>query len=346
MQIGRRKYAVASVELDNRCSQVVAPFDIQSNIVDLIRLATKEAAGVAGKAINSATKSGSSAATAEAGKGRHQISEAVRQAVVTMNWLPMELEVMYGQHQHDQIAKTAGILPREGRVGKQFYPVADAMLKQMLDALGEKHEYKFQLFIRTSGGENALSLPGGFLYMDIDLLRNPALRRKGYFALAHEIAHVLQRHETRNAQARIVDTVSLKSGVSELIRTVRLAEQKNSAIINATLTGRLLFERHFSRQEISADACGVRVLNASLTDRGELISTVQAFVDRLPSPIAAKPGPGATAAASGASAPVVKAAGNGADLVDLVSRPIDQHPSNAERITGLRDILQAIQAGN
>lgn len=38
-----------------------------------------------------------------------------------------------------------------------------------------------------------------------------------YFALAHEIAHLLQRHETRSIQARITDSIGSFEGLCKLI---------------------------------------------------------------------------------------------------------------------------------
>ena len=73
------------------------------------------------------------------------------------------------------------------------------MLALVLSGVTEAHPYTFELHVRGAGEDNAMALPGGIVYIDAGLLReaDPA---KARFALAHEISHVLRRHETRIAQ--------------------------------------------------------------------------------------------------------------------------------------------------
>jgi predicted Zn-dependent protease len=221
----------------------------------------------------------------------------------------------------------------------------------MLEALGETYDYKFQLFILTRSGENAMSLPGGYIYLDKALLDERPSMRKARYALAHELAHVLQRHETRNAQARIIDSISLTGSTEDLVKTIRQPETQGRAVVASMLTGKLLYERHFADQELGADACGVRMLNGMLGDREELVATLQEFVDQLPSQAAeaAEPGrPPAGPTRSKSAATTVSARGSNLktdDVIGLVTRPINRHPDAQARVSLLREMLAALRAG-
>jgi predicted Zn-dependent protease len=64
---------------------------------------------------------------------------------------------------------------------------------------------------------NAMARPGGFLYVDQGLLSDSKAKLKARFALAHEVAHVLQRHETKELQGLIVDSFTAKDEMQKAI---------------------------------------------------------------------------------------------------------------------------------
>jgi Zn-dependent protease with chaperone function len=353
VQLGQKVLPIASQEIDARCGRVVAPFNLTNNAAELGEVVVENTKNSLSKWADDKLQGKGSKQTAKNDAKRTKelsVAEAKSRAS-RMNWLPMDTEVMYGQYQHDQLAKDGQVLDADSRIGKQVYPKLQALAKPMLESLGETHPYGFKFFVRSRDGENAMSLPGGFVYVDKELLTNPVLQKKAAFALAHEIAHILQRHETRNAQARIIDTAVLGGGVANLVKTMRMAEQKNTAIITATLAGKMLFTRHFAIQELQSDACATRVLNNAMGNRKELVDTLQAFVDRLPKPV---PEPESASAAvkpvahSPGQAQITRspaAARNQDAIVKLVTSPINQHPTTTERVAALRQVLAAIQAG-
>ena len=350
IRIGNQTIDPAAVVLDPQCQRLVEPFEIADNVAELASLG----AGMLGD--NASTLLGNqlqrlnpSATTgpARAVKPGHNIPADLRRQAVRMNWLPMPMEVMYGEHLLADM-KT-GLVPRDGRVGLTVYPKADALLAEVLASITERHAYQFKLFISSQAGDNAMALPGGLIVIDKALVDKPELRDKAYFALSHEIAHVLQRHETRSVQARIVDTVSLKASLPELIKTMRQVNSEPAAVVSLVLAGKLLFEKHFVNQELQSDACAVRLVDRTLKDPRRVRASIQAFVNALtPSdrPNDRPAAPGRALRPGGASAALVPpgTADSAGDVVELVTRPIDRHPSTEARIQNLNAMLRTLQA--
>ncbi len=348
IRIGSQTIDPAAVVLDPQCQRLVEPFVITDNVAELASLAV----GMLGDSamdiatnqfdrLNPLNPKGAPARAAPIKPG-HNIPAHLRRTAVRMNWLPMPMEVMYGKHLLGDM-KT-GLVPRDGRIGPALYGKADALLAEVLAAVTERHDYKFEIFVSSQAGDNAMALPGGLIVVDKALVDKPELRDKAYFALSHEVAHVLQRHQTRSVQARIVDTVSLKSSLPELIKTMRQVNSEPAAVVTLVLAGKLLFEKHFINQELQSDACAVRLVDRALKDPRRVRASVQAFVNGLaPTANAAVRSQGGRPAGPASALIAPGTADSAADLVELVSRPIDSHPSTEARIQNLNPMLRALQ---
>lgn len=233
-----------------RCSRFVVPYTLQVNAADLIEQATR----------------GSSSANTV-------IPIEVRTAVQRMNWLPMPAEVMHGQVWLEKWGDN--LLERHTRLGSALYPKADAMLAQLLASITEPHDYKFVLHISKEAGTNVVALPGGAIVMAASLVKDPALRDKAKLYLAHEIAHLLQRHATRELQARIIDSTR---GTTDLISAIRLGQYNPRAFLQ-TVADKQWVEAS-EEQEIQADNCAIRMV-APIADRQELAAALQSLVGHL-----------------------------------------------------------------
>lgn len=333
VKVGKQKIALATFEVDRQCQRMVAPFEVGENLSEIASLLIAGGGDAAAEA-GSGWVQGESKQS-RAGKiktRRHQISESIRTAAVRMNWLPMDAEVAYGRHLLDEMKRE--ILPPESKVGLRLYPPANRLLEQVLSEVKEPYSYNFQVYVRGAPGQNAAALPGGFVVLDAQLLQDPALHEKALFALSHEIAHVLQRHQTRTAQARIIDSISLRSGVLALAKSIAQMRNNPGPVINTALAGKLQFERHYAAQELQADACATVLLDRVLNNRKEVVQTIDAFVKRLPPP------EDAAAAAPRAAARRESQLDN---LVVLVARPVDVHPTTTERLKNFAFILAALQ---
>ncbi len=327
--VGTRKVELAAVELDAKCERMVAPFEPSDNIGELLRIVYEQGSATVSDTISTKI-SGSSAATANAGsKFKRNLSGEVRRSALRMNWLPMSFEVTFGRRELEQ----AEVLRADSREGRKWYPVAQALLAEVLKGVKEPYVYKFEIYVSTEKGENAMALPGGFIIIDKALLERPELRGKAFFALSHEISHVLERHQTRALQARIIDSLALGASLPDLVKTIHQTHSEPIAVTRLLIGGKLLFEKHSETQELQADSCGVRVLDNAFNDNRRVVAALQSFADTLEKP-KARPVKTSTQNASAAQLD---------NLVDLVKRPVDAHPSTEERIKNLREMLVEIR---
>jgi len=272
-----------------------------------------------------------------------------------LNWLPMEVELNFGQREHDQENE---ILDRDSERGQLLYPKATAMLEEITRSMGallqESHQtspYEFKLFILKRDQHNAVARPGGFIYIDEGLLTDDGMIAKAHFALAHEIAHILQRHQTFELQSVIVDSFALKKD----LRLAILAMNKRPAsVLEHVRTDKGIYIRHHIDQELQADACGARLLAGVYPTSNGLAESIHAFLNDLQSAsTSASTVPTSTAAAVGATPGVAPGAiaGQNAALqtvvvaevsYDIFKTPLDQHPNFEERRQRLESVYHEI----
>lgn len=320
VRVGRKTITLSSVEGDGKCTQMVAPYEVTSNLGELMRVGATE--GI--KSLGSMFTQGGAA------PGKHKISEPVRAAAIRMNWLPMPLEVAYGEH-YLGVMRDGGMLLERGGANAKLYAQADALLASAVQNVKEPQPYNFQIHIPASNDGNALALPGGFLFLDANLLRNAKNQNLVQLALAHEIAHVLRRHETRALQARIVDTLSLTGGVTDLLNQLQDITKGSNEILKLIVSSKLQFERHKIDQELQSDACAVRLAQGMLNDDARLYAAVSDLLASLPPPMK-------TTDPAYQSVTSTKLE----DVAAIIERPVDRHPSTGERQTLLNAVLQEL----
>ena len=316
------------VVLDKHCQQMVEPFGFTET---LTQLAIDKAKGWLGKLDIPLL-----------GAKPEDALTDIRLKAKRSNWLPMKTEVLYGERLH---AQETNILSRDSRIGKRLYPVADAMFADIMAKIGEQHPYNFQLFILKNSSRNAIARPGGFLYVDQGLLDDEEQWPKAHFAIAHEVAHVLQRHETRELQGLIVDSFGTAADIKKAI--AKSAKDPEAVLANVKV-GKDSYTRHHADQELQADSCSARLLSRVYTERGELAQALDAFLNDLspmdtePIPaVAATDAPAATDDASDTlltkDAKKIKDAAQLAKLShSIVTEPAARHPNTKERTENLK----------
>jgi len=320
LKVGRQRVPLSSQELDTYCAQVVAPFDIDVNAGALMKLAS----GGAVSAFSDIFKGRKSDAT------QHKVSRDTREQAARMNWLPMSVEQRYGRYLHKQVVDNGELIERDSKSGKKLYPLADALLADVLKGVKDSHPYTFDVYVRKESTDNAVALPGGIVHLDAGILEDKK-HPYAYFALAHEIGHVLQRHETRIAQARIIDTLSLTSSVQDLVTTVKDPSSISDQVLAAAAGGHKSFRKHYESQELQADACAVRILDTALDSEAMVVLSIKSFLATLP-PDA--PTASAQPAKSGLE-----------DLLETANTPLDRHPTTKERTQNLQSMLRVAQRG-
>jgi Peptidase family M48 len=319
----------ASMVLDKNCPQIVQPYKLTDNLASVTVFSLKEGAragvGMLGSGLMGFMQ-GQPSRSISTGEVRN-IPASTKLAAKQLNWLPMSAELLYGERLHQE---ETNILERDHKLGKKYYPVADKMLEEILSRIDQPHDYQFKLFILKNSGGNAIARPGGYLYIDQGLIQNPAKHPKAYFALAHEVAHVLQRHETKELQSMVIDSISDSNDLLKIMSGVR---SNPNAILAHVKIEKDLFTRHHIDQELQADSCAVKLLSRVFPDAQGLTDSIKAFLKDLPP---AEPDKSAPLPQS----ELEKAA---ASVQDVVNSPVKRHPNSQERTQNLNTVYMEIQ---
>lgn len=302
-------FNVSATEFDPECKSMVEPFGVTDNLLSLGMLAAKIGAN-------------NFLATQGSGGVNQNLRSTLRLAGKNLNWLPMEAERMLGERMHQE--KEANLLDAERKGSKPAIERANAMLAKLKAQIKEETPYKFDIYVRKGAG-NAQALPGGFIHIDRDLVTDPKKEDKAYFALAHELAHVLQRHETRSTQARLTDGIESLDGLRKIIDSAS-NPGKMMAYSNELMTRFVVFSKS---QELQADSCAVRLLDGLYTDKKRLAQVIRAYQTSLGPPVAAA---GET--------------GNQLDMfisnLKKMDKLDDQHPNSKERVDNLDKMLAEV----
>ena len=321
----------ASMVLDKNCPEIVQPYKLTDNLASVTAFGLKEGvhAGIdmlGSGLMNLMQGQPVGSVRSDAARG---IPASTKLAAKQLNWLPMSAELLYGEQLHQE---ETNILDRGHKLGKKYYPVADKMLQEILSQVDQQHEYEFKLFILKNAGGNAVARPGGFLYIDQGLIDNPTKHPKAYFALAHEVAHVLQRHETKELQSMVIDSVS---DTKDLLKIMSGVRNNPSVILAHVKLEKDLFTRHHIDQELQADSCAVKLLSLVFSDAQGLPNSIKAFLKDLPQAELDKPAP----------PPQSDLERVAASVHDIVNTPVKRHPNSQERMQNLNAIYAEIQRG-
>lgn len=310
----------ASVVLDKNCPDLVQPYRLTDNFASVAMFSMKEGfKDLPGKLGNLLGK-------APAPATGDKLSASTKLAAKQLNWMPMTAEELYAERQHN--AHT-DILSRDSKLGRKYYPIADKMLREILASIDEPYDYRFKLFILKTSNRNAIALPGGYLYIDQGLVDSPKHLPKAYFALAHEVAHVLQRHETKEMQSMVVDSFTVKK---ELIETLEAAKNNPTLVVDRVKLEKGQFTKHHVDQELQADSCAVRMLSQVYPDRQELAVSINAFEVDLPKMEPSSP----------TKAPQNDAEALAESVHDIVNSPVMRHPNTRERTANLQAIYREV----
>jgi Zn-dependent protease with chaperone function len=249
----------------------------------------------------------------------------VHQAARQLNWLPMPLELRIGQQAHDR-KSASGKLLLDDRRGHKAYETARRLLAGVLAQVREPVPYTFTISVTTLSDGNAEAAPGGFLYLDKDLATRPEEEGLASFALAHEVSHVLQRHETRELQARLTDGMD---SFDQLSKSIAATQADPDFLLKRAGDLKQLYMLHSEQQELQADACGVRLLSTWMT-QADLQSSIDAFIQSLPLPQPAQPLAEQTLQTR---------------IASLADGRFSSHPSTQARVKNLKTMLGEVRAG-
>ncbi|MGB0713679.1 MAG: M48 family metalloprotease, partial [Gammaproteobacteria bacterium] len=165
----------------------------------------------------------------------------------------------------------------ENRVGKAFFQrlrqngmlIEDPEIVDFVTYLGnriaaqtQRGEANFHFFVVDNNTVNAFALPGGYVGIHTGLFR--IFEREGQMAavVAHEVAHVTQRHMARAYS--MADKLSVPTAVALLSALILATQdaQVGSAALYGTIAGTAQAQINFTRgNEEEADRVGQRFLD-------------------------------------------------------------------------------------
>jgi Zn-dependent protease with chaperone function len=235
----------SSMVVDQYCPRLVQPYRITDNALSLGKMAAE-------LALTNAVSNLQGKLNQPAGPKTDVLATA-KLAAKQLNWMPMNIERMYSEWQQKDLA--ANILPRIKKWEAQ-YAIADKILADVKGSIDEPHDYDLKIFILKNAGTNAVAYPGGFLFIDQGLLK-PEFRSKAVFAVAHETAHILQRHETKEMESTVIDAVGIGN---DLFKLLAGSSVNPEAVLNLATSSKGLFSKHFQDQELQADACATKMV--------------------------------------------------------------------------------------
>ena len=146
--------------------------------------------------------------------------------------------------------------------------VDDPLVEQYVRSLGyrlvassDRRDLGFTFFVVEDATLNAFAAPGGFIGVNSGLIA--ATRSESEFAsvLAHEIAHVTQRHIARAIQHGSRSNLPVLAGILAAVivgtQDVEAGQATAAAVIGSTAQRQINFTRH---NEMEADRVGIRML--------------------------------------------------------------------------------------
>ncbi|VAX16096.1 hypothetical protein MNBD_NITROSPINAE02-83 [hydrothermal vent metagenome] len=247
---------------DYSCSNMVEPFNITDSLLDRI----KEFFQKLFKAVKKLVFEGS-------GEPEKEALAQWKTSMKRVNWIPMNREVEYGEYLHKEIEKGPNkSIPRDSEDWLESYEKADNILRRVLEKVEGEHPYEFKLFLVNSSENNASALPGGYLYVSEGVLDSDHAE----LVIAHEVAHVLKRHQTMEFQAVIIDSVDTIMDLNKLkdLSPAIMTSQARSMIA----TGAAILN-YSKNQELQSDACGTRVV--SDIQKRSIFKKIDSFIEAL-----------------------------------------------------------------
>jgi len=150
----------------------------------------------------------------------------------------------------------------------------DAEIQTYIQTIGDKLAaasdapgYPFHFFVVMDNDINAFAGPGGYIGINSGLILNTEVESELASVLAHEIAHVTQRHLYRAAEAAGRLTIPTMAATLAAILLGTQSPALGQAAVMAIQAGSVQFQIDFTREhEAEADRVGMQTLASSEFD--------------------------------------------------------------------------------
>jgi predicted Zn-dependent protease len=172
---------------------------------------------------------------------------------------------------------------REIRADRAYYDEAEATdyvnnLGNRLASRSIEARQHFEFFLIRDPQINAFALPGGFIGVNTGLILAAQAESEVAGVMAHEIAHVTQRHIARMLMQQDQSAVATLGAIAAALLLSRVSTQAAEAAIAFGQAGAIQNQLNFTRDnEREADRVGLQILDqAGFDPRG-----MAAFFERL-----------------------------------------------------------------
>lgn len=150
----------------------------------------------------------------------------------------------------------------------------DSEIQQYIQTIGEKlvshsdtPSYPFHFFVVMDNNINAFAGPGGYIGVNSGLILMTEAESELASVMAHEIAHVTQRHLYRSYEASSRLSIPMMAATLGAILLGSQSPAAGQAAIMAIQAGSVQFQINFTREhEEEADRVGMQTLSASTFD--------------------------------------------------------------------------------
>lgn len=153
----------------------------------------------------------------------------------------------------------------------------DPELEEYIESLGHRlsahahdGDQRFDFFVVNDGGINAFALPGGFIGVNAGLILETERESELAGVLAHEVAHVSQKHIARRAQSSGRSSMLAAAAIVAAI-AMGATGNANGEVVQATIMGAQAYATqqsiNYTRvNEYEADRVGLTILQDSQFD--------------------------------------------------------------------------------
>jgi len=152
------------------------------------------------------------------------------------------------------------------QIEKEYPMLNDPWLDNYVATLGRKiisqgvpdpkFEYKFRVV--NSPEVNAFAVPGGYLYVNVGLLKEAETEAELVGVWGHEIGHVIHRHGTKQATDSVIVQGAVVAG-TELSKG-KLGDNAQYVGMGALLFGKAGLLKYGRNAELESDVTGVDIL--------------------------------------------------------------------------------------
>lgn len=171
-----------------------------------------------------------------------------------VDMVPVETELEIGKLLFDSYQKSLN-LDDNTKITEQLEKIVSDLSKPIGSS-----QYSYKIFLSRSKDVNAFALPGGYIVVNAGLIEELSTADELYGVIAHEIAHVNERHILKN----IIHSVGTYALFSIILGNI------DGALAVIVGKGEFLLDMEYSRQhEIDADHKAIQYLmNANISPDG------------------------------------------------------------------------------